>query len=105
MRFILAKFNGRCCDCGGAIKKGDSIGIVCKGSVSCAACSGLRVSGTDSEHQEGDDRAFPPSAAVLASDRALARRGLYVTRFSSGHVMTQNARGRCEDAPCCGCCS
>jgi hypothetical protein len=27
------------------------------------------------------------------------------TRFSSGAVTYQNKRGRCEDAPCCGCCS
>ena len=26
-------------------------------------------------------------------------------RFSSGETMTVNSRGRCEDAPCCGCCS
>jgi hypothetical protein len=26
-------------------------------------------------------------------------------RFSSGAVVYQNKRGRCEDAPCCGCCS
>lgn len=25
--------------------------------------------------------------------------------FSSGQTVYQNARGRCEDAPCCGCCS
>ena len=25
--------------------------------------------------------------------------------FSSGQTMTRNSRGRCEDAPCCGCCS
>ena len=24
--------------------------------------------------------------------------------FSSGEVRTRNRRGRCEDAPCCGCC-
>jgi hypothetical protein len=28
-----------------------------------------------------------------------------VTRFSSGAVVYTNKRGRCEDAPCCGCCS
>jgi len=28
-----------------------------------------------------------------------------VTRFSSGAEVYQNRRGRCEDAPCCGCCS
>jgi hypothetical protein len=26
-------------------------------------------------------------------------------RFSSGAVEYRNARGRCEDAPCCGCCT
>ena len=26
------------------------------------------------------------------------------TRFSSGAEVFTNARGRCEDAPCCGCC-
>ena len=31
--------------------------------------------------------------------------GVVETRFSSGEVVYQNRRGRCEDAPCCGCCS
>lgn len=26
-------------------------------------------------------------------------------RFAGGGEWTQNRRGRCEDAPCCGCCS
>lgn len=28
-----------------------------------------------------------------------------VARFSSGAVIHTNKSGRCEDAPCCGCCS
>lgn len=36
--------------------------------------------------------------------RASRYRSSY-TRFSSGAVTYQNNRGRCEDAPCCGCCS
>lgn len=28
-----------------------------------------------------------------------------VVRTSSGWVGTRNGRGRCEDAPCCGCCT
>lgn len=28
-----------------------------------------------------------------------------VTCFNSGATTYRNARGRCEDAPCCGCCS
>lgn len=30
---------------------------------------------------------------------------IVVTRFSSGATSYRNSRGRCEDAPCCGCCS
>ena len=28
-----------------------------------------------------------------------------VISFSSGATFTRNTRGRCEDAPCCGCCT
>jgi len=30
--------------------------------------------------------------------------GVVTTRFNSGATTFRNARGRCEDAPCCGCC-
>ena len=35
------------------------------------------------------------------------RRSRYAgyTRFSSGAEVYTNPRGRCEDAPCCGCCT
>jgi hypothetical protein len=33
------------------------------------------------------------------------RSGSRYTRFSSGAEVFTNAKGRCEDAPCCGCCS
>jgi len=29
----------------------------------------------------------------------------YYTRFAGGGEAYVNKRGRCEDAPCCGCCS
>jgi hypothetical protein len=32
-------------------------------------------------------------------------RGSSYSRFSSGAESYQNRDGRCEDAPCCGCCS
>ena len=31
--------------------------------------------------------------------------GSNYARFSSGAEVFTNKRGRCEDAPCCGCCS
>lgn len=37
--------------------------------------------------------------------RARRSYGSTYTRFSSGAESFQNRRGRCEDAPCCGCCS
>jgi hypothetical protein len=45
----------------------------------------------------------PTSAPQLR--RRFSRYGSRYTRFSSGAEVFTNARGRCEDAPCCGCCS
>ena len=48
---------------------------------------------------------------VVAASRGASRArggGRYrsdYTRFSGGGEMYVNKRGRCEDAPCCGCCS
>jgi hypothetical protein len=39
------------------------------------------------------------AAAAATAPRVIA------TSFNSGATVYQNARGRCEDAPCCGCCS
>lgn len=45
--------------------------------------------------REAEARAIVPARAT---------RSIY-TRFNSGAEVYVNARGRCEDAPCCGCCS
>ena len=37
--------------------------------------------------------------------RRSSRYGSSYTRFSSGAEVYTNRAGRCEDAPCCGCCS
>jgi len=34
-----------------------------------------------------------------------SRYGSNYARFTGGGEWYQNKRGRCEDAPCCGCCS
>jgi hypothetical protein len=60
-----------------------------------------------------DDKAEAAQALVAAAGpstytprpRRSARYGSNYTRFSSGAEMFTNKRGRCEDAPCCGCCS
>lgn len=43
-----------------------------------------------------------PASAPWASRK---RYGSSYTRFSSGAEVYTNRNGRCEDAPCCGCCS
>ena len=56
-------------------------------------------------------RAIVASAGPAEARAPLAGRRLYqggvstVTRFSSGDTVYTNRNGRCEDAPCCGCCA
>lgn len=52
-------------------------------------------------------RALVASAPAQSHNRSSrARRyGSNYARFSSGAEVYTNKRGRCEDAPCCGCCS
>lgn len=107
MKTMVSKFNGTCRDCGGHIASGTKIVYHGKGAgISCMACSLESDEPAESADTEAEaESAFGLEPGTLASDRRLARRGLTVVRFSSGESMTQNSRGRCEDAPCCGCCS
>lgn len=102
MKTMIAKFKSRCSECNGVIHPGDAIAFFGRGDTRHADCVNVGEAGEDGQ-DDGED-CWPPSRAQLASDKRLAERGLSVTRFSSGAVMTQNSRGRCEDAPCCGCC-
>ena len=42
---------------------------------------------------------------LCCDDVTSPTRSVVEFRFSSGEVATRNVRGRCEDAPCCGCCT
>lgn len=95
---MIARYAGTCFECGNSIKPGDTIRYYGRHHVEHARC-------TDGAQAPDEDAAMGLESGTLANDRRLARNGLSVTRLSSGHVMTQNSRGRCEDAPCCGCCS
>jgi hypothetical protein len=62
-----------------------------------------------------DDKAAEAESIVAAAGPSNHRshgrrfgRSRYVSnyaRFSSGAEVYTNKRGRCEDAPCCGCCT
>lgn len=80
---MFAKFSGTCSRTGYPIKKGDDI-----------------IYDTDTRtayinDDEDEDRLSFTSSAGLRSD---------VFNFS-GKEYYRNKAGRCEDAPCCGCCT
>jgi len=110
MKTMIAKYPGTCRACGKPIKRGDQINYFGRGRVEHFNCV---MASTDSgyaggdpfEDEESEDERAGLEPGTLANDRRLARGGLSVTRFASGAVVTQNSRGRCEDAPCCGCCT
>ena len=105
MKTMTAKYAGTCAACGEPIQRGQQINFFGRGTAEHTACRAGFAGGDEFEddNTEYDQAGLEPG--TLASDRRLAKRGLSVIRFSSGAVMTQNSRGRCEDAPCCGCCT
>ena len=106
MKTMTAKYSGVCCTCGKAIQRGTQIDFFGRGRSAHTACRPGYAGGDEfeeDEHDEDEAAGFEPG--TLANDRRMARQGLSVTRFSNGDVHTQNSRGRCEDAPCCGCCT
>ena len=55
-----------------------------------------------------DDKADEARALVPEKRERSSRYSSYgsrYTRFAGGGEVYTNRRGRCEDAPCCGCCS
>jgi hypothetical protein len=141
MKFMIARFPGKCAACAGPINRGDNIAFFGKGHaehatcaqkpkerqiagpcwicndpagyfrnhgaatpVWCDACNKAESDDIARGSLANEDEAAGFERGTLASDRRLARQGLTVIRTSGG-TWTQNSRGRCEDAPCCGCCT
>ena len=77
---MIAKFPGRCARTGRAIRPGDVISF-----------NGNRKAVlVQQQHNAGSDNVTPYTSDVIAfGDRTFYR----------------NRAGRCEDAPCCGCCT
>jgi len=99
MKTMIAKYYGICASCQQSIHKGSKI------VYDRSSRSAVHYECASEENRKDEDEAAGLEPGTLANDRQLAKRGLFVVRFASGEVMTQNSRGRCEDAPCCGCCS
>lgn len=105
MRQIIARYPGTCATSGRAIAPGEPI---------------LYDPRTRKTYSTRTDETAPGAALALDIDPTLDRDtaeaiGLYMTqaarRYQSdifranGREYFQNRRGRCEDAPCCGCCN
>ena len=71
--------------------------------VLCADCA--RPAGDPGAFDEHAPNRFPAPASNGAQYRDRYERGSSYARFSSGAEVFTNRNGRCEDAPCCGCCS
>lgn len=90
MTTMNARYAGRCV-CAGTFGRGAVIEYdrALRRVVACPSCN-------------------PDAAAVTPAwvpERKRPRYQSTYTRFSSGAEVFTNKRGRCEDAPCCGCCS
>jgi hypothetical protein len=66
----------------------------------CELCGGRCAAGAGTLAKHG--RTW--TVRHLSCDRT-GESEVIVTRFSSGAESYRNRNGRCEDAPCCGCCS
>jgi hypothetical protein len=108
MKTMQARFPGRCSRTGAPIRPGDTIVYVGKGR---AYLSDL-LPAVDPDLAlarsiDPDLASSDPDAAAHAGRylRASMARGVSDIWNSGGREFYRNRRGRCEDAPCCGCCN
>ena len=97
MRTLRAKYAGRCASCGWEFPPGTKITGE-SGDWSHAGGCGDFLAMEDSDEDATD--LYAEHAALV---RALPE--IHVATFASGDHQFTNKRGRCEDAPCCGCCT
>ena len=92
---MVMRYPGKCCDCGKRIPKGTFATWVRRGVVKHIDCTDPDSIGHTTPPRrfdnEGHTRSHYDPTGFYAADGTLMGR--------------TNARGRCEDAPCCGCCS
>lgn len=105
MKTITARYPGRCARTGAPINPGDLIRWS-KGRAELIESGIVADPGIVAE-LDPELAATDPDAAAAAG-RYLARsmrRGVSDIYQTGGRELYRNQRGRCEDAPCCGCCN
>lgn len=88
---MRARFSSKCPGCGGRIAAGSEIAKRGARYV-CAACVAPFGHAADCRGDCDGGCGEPPRPDVI-------------TIRTSGGTFYRNARGTCEDAPCCGCCT
>ncbi len=110
-----ARFPGLCARTGARINPGDSIASAGRGRYYLVARAAAHAD-ADAPSDPGLEfarsidpelAATDPEAAAHAGRylRASLQRGVSDVWTSGGREYYRNRRGRCEDAPCCGCCN
>jgi hypothetical protein len=108
MKTMTARYPGKCARTGAPIRPGDTIVYVGKGR---AYLSDL-IPAIDPDLAlarsiDPDLADADPDAAAHAGRylRQSLERGVSHVWTSGGREFYRNRKGRCEDAPCCGCCN
>lgn len=117
-RWMHLHYAGVCKVCGKELAAGSNafwdVGaktVTCE-RLDCAEADGLTTNEplTGPWDKRSDTRVLTgqrirPSGPISHGPDEFTRARARTVRFNSGAEMSVNARGRCEDAPCCGCCT
>jgi hypothetical protein len=116
---MIARYPGRCSRTGAPIRPGDTIVYVGKGRAylsdllpdvdpDLALAESIDPDLALAESVDPELAQSDPEAAAAAGRylrQSMARSVSSLWRGADGREFYRNKRGRCEDAPCCGCCS
>ena len=108
MKTMTARYPGKCARTGAPIRPGDLIVFLGKGRAYLsdlipAVDPDLSLARSiDPELADSDPESAAHAGRYL---RQSLERGVSHVWNSGGREFYRNRRGRCEDAPCCGCCN
>ena len=105
---MIARYPGRCARTGAAIRPGDTITPLGRKRYALAQYAApvdpdlALAESIDPELAQSDPEAAAAAGRYLRQSLA---RGVSHVWNSGGREYYRNRAGRCEDAPCCGCCT
>jgi hypothetical protein len=113
-RWMQLKYPGVCKVCGESLPAGTL--AYWDSAAKTVTCHGIACCEADGLTETVERRAGNPDGKLTRREThvgsgapvhpaAQSRPRVVATTFNSGATVYQNSRGRCIDAPCCGCCS